>query len=164
MAGLGLIVAIGPGGVIGRGGDLPWHVPEDLAHFRRVTTGHAIIMGRKTHESIGRPLPKRRNIVVSRQSGLRLEGCDVAGSLDEAIRLAHEGGDPEPLVIGGARLYAEALPRATRLYITEIDRDVPEGDTFFPELDRGRFREVERRPGRSEGVTFVTLERRDPPP
>ncbi|MFW5877337.1 MAG: dihydrofolate reductase [Myxococcota bacterium] len=158
MPPLALIVAMARHRIIGRGNDLPWRVPEDLAHFRRVTTGHAIIMGRRTHESIGRPLPKRRNIVVTRQTDLRIDGCDVVHSLDEGIRLARQGGDDTPIVIGGAHLYAEALPRATRLYITEIDRDV-EGDVRFPAFDRTAFREVERRPGESPDVSFVTLER-----
>lgn len=158
MAPLGLIVAMARGGVIGRGNELPWHVPEDLAHFRRVTTGHAIIMGRRTHESIGRPLPKRRNIVVSRQPGLRIEGCDVVGSLEEGVALARAGGDPMPMVIGGAQLYALALPLATHLFITEIDREV-EGDTHFPELDRSQFTEVDRHPADTPDVAFITLKR-----
>lgn len=158
MEPLALIVAMARNRVIGRGNDLPWRVPEDLAHFRRVTTGHAILIGRKTHESIGRPLPNRRNIVVTRQPDLRIEGCDVVHSLDEGLRLAREGGEATPIVIGGAHLYAEALPRATRLHITEIDRDV-QGDVHFPAFDRTAFREVERRPGQSPDVTFVTLQR-----
>jgi dihydrofolate reductase len=156
---LGLIAAVARNGVIGRGNALPWHVPEDLKHFRRVTTGHAILMGRRTHESIGRPLPGRRNIVVSRQPDLRIEGCEVASRPEAAIDLAREGGDPMPMVIGGAALYRDALPLATHLFLTEIDRDV-EGDVFFPAFDRSAFDEVERRPGDTPDVAFVTLERR----
>jgi dihydrofolate reductase len=156
---LGLIAAVARNGVIGRGNALPWHVPEDLKHFRQVTTGHAILMGRRTHESIGRPLPGRRNIVVSRQPDLRIEGCEVAPSLEAAIGLARQGGDEMPMVIGGAAVYRDALPHATRLYLTEIDRDV-EGDVFFPSFDRDAFDEVERRPGGTPDVSFVTLERR----
>jgi dihydrofolate reductase len=156
---LGLIAAVARKGVIGRGNALPWHVPEDLQHFRQVTTGHAILRGRRTHESIGRPLPGRRNIVVSRQPGLRIEGCEVAPSLEAALDLARQGGDDMPMVIGGAALYRDALPHATRLFLTEIDRDV-EGDVFFPSFDRDAFDEVERRPGSSPDVAFVTLERR----
>jgi dihydrofolate reductase len=155
---IGIVVAMARGRVIGRGNDLPWHIPEDLQHFRRVTTGHAILMGRRTHESIGRPLPRRRNIVVSRQPHLRIDGCDVVGSLDEALRLARGGGDPMPMVIGGAALYREALPLATHLFVTEIDRDV-EGDVHFPDFDRTLYREEERRPGDTPDVTFVTLRR-----
>lgn len=160
---LAIIVAMARGRVIGRDNGLPWRVPEDMRYFVRVTTGHAVIMGRKTYESIGKPLRDRRNIVVSRRPDLRLPGCEVAHSLEQALRLAREGGDAEPIVIGGASLYAEALPMATRLYITEIDRDVEGGDAFFPPIDSCAFAEVERRPGQTPDVTFVTLERRPPP-
>jgi len=157
---LGLIVAMSSNRCIGRDGGLPWRIPEDLAHFRRTTTGHAIVMGRATHESIGRPLKRRRNIVVSRQPGLTIEGCEVAPSLDAALALARET-DEEPIVIGGATIYEQALPRVTRIHLTEIDRHV-DGDTFFPELDPSEWHEVERRPGAREGVSFVTLVRVDP--
>ena len=150
-----LVVAIAQNGVIGRDGGLPWHLPEDLRHFRRVTTGHAIIMGRKTWDSIGRPLPKRRSIVVSRQPALRLDGAEVAGSLDEALALAAQT-DPEPMVIGGASMYEAALPRADRIYLTEVLEDA-EGDVRFPLLDRSVWREIDRR--EIEGATFLTLER-----
>ena len=153
---LALIVAVARNGVIGRGGDLPWHLSEDLKHFKKTTSGHAIIMGRKTHESIGRALPKRRNIVVTR-SGATFEGCETAGSLDEAVALARTT-DPCPFVIGGASLYEEALPLATEIYLTTIDEDV-EGDTFFP-TDLPDFEEVERRPAETHGVTFRVLRRR----
>lgn len=158
MKPLGLVVAMARGRVIGRGNTLPWHVPEDLAHFRRLTTGHAILMGRRTHESIGRPLPHRRNIVISRQAGLHIEGCEVVSSLREAVTRGREGGDPMPMVIGGAAVYQEALPLVTHLYITEIDRDVA-GDVLFPEIDSAQFEEVERRRGEASDVTFVTLRR-----
>jgi dihydrofolate reductase len=155
LAPLGIIVAMSRNRVIGRDGGLPWHIPEDLKHFKRITTGHAIIMGRRTHESIGRPLPNRRNLVVSRREGLRVEGCEVFGSLDEAIARARET-DAEPIVIGGAEIYAQALPRATRIHLTLVDRDV-EGDVKFPEFDRSAWREIDRRDG--DGVTWLTLER-----
>ncbi len=155
---LGLVVAVGRGGVIGKGGTLPWHVREDLRHFKRVTTGHAVVMGRRTYESIGRPLPNRRCIVVSRAPDLRIEGCDVTHSVDEAIALARTT-DAMPMIIGGATVYAEALPQVTRIHLTEIDREVPGGDAFFPPIDRTVFRETKSHPGESEGVRFVTLER-----
>lgn len=142
--GLTLVVAhTVPGRVIGRDGGMPWHEPEDLKHFRAVTTGHAIIMGRKTWDSIGRPLPKRRNLVVSRQSGLTLVGAEVFPNLEAALEAAWTT-DEEPCVIGGGELYRQALPRATRAWITEIHRDLA-GDTFFPDLGSG-WREVEVRP------------------
>ena len=154
--GLVVIAAVSLNGVIGRDGDLPWHLPEDLRHFRRNTVGHAIIMGRKTWESIGRPLPRRRNIVVTRQRDLSIEGCEVVHSLDEALALAHQE-DAEPRVIGGASLYAEALPQATRLLLTEVQREV-DGDTFFPAWRPEDWRESERT--EADGLVFRTLERR----
>ena len=156
MASLALIVAVARNGVIGRSGDLPWHVSEDLKHFKKTTSGHAIIMGRKTHESIGRALPKRRNIVVTR-SGATFEGCETAGSLEEAIALARAT-DECPFIIGGASLYLEALPLATELHLTTIDKDV-EGDTYFP-TDLPEFEEVESQAGETPGVTFRLLRRR----
>jgi dihydrofolate reductase len=153
---LALVVAIADNAVIGKDGGLPWRIPEDLRHFKNVTMGHAVIMGRKTFESIGRVLPGRRFIVVSRRPGLTLEGCDVAPSLEDAIARARQT-DDEPRVIGGAAVYEAALPFATRIYLTEVHREV-DGDAFF-HLDRGGFREVARHAGETEGVEFVTLER-----
>ncbi len=130
---LGLIWAQARGGVIGREGRLPWHIPEDMAHFRRVTTGHPVIMGRVTWESIPdrfRPLPGRRNIVLSRRPGRALPGAEVVGSLAEALRLA---GDERAWVIGGGQVYAEALPLASVAEVTEVDVDVP-GDVHAPPL------------------------------
>ena len=153
---LTLVLAVSRNGVIGRGGQVPWHLPEDLKHFRRVTTGHAILMGRRTWDEVGKPLPNRRNIVISRKDGLHLEGAEVVPSLAEGIALARTT-DPEPCVIGGAEIYRLAWPLATRIFLTEVDRDV-EGDTHFT-VDRRGFRETERRPGETPGLTFVTLER-----
>lgn len=153
---LALVLAVSRNGVIGKDGKVPWYIPEDLKHFRRVTTGHAIIMGRRTWDEVKKPLPNRRNLVVSRKEGLTLPGAEVASTLEEAIALARTT-DPEPRVIGGAEIYRLALPLATKIYLTEVDRDV-EGDTFFT-VDRSGFRETERRPGEEPGVTFLTLER-----
>ncbi|HET6415471.1 MAG TPA: dihydrofolate reductase [Polyangiales bacterium] len=154
---LALIVAVARKGVIGKDGGLPWHVSEDLKHFKATTSGHAIIMGRKTYDSIGRPLPKRRNIVVTRRIGAEIPGCEVAGSLDEALALARTS-DPCPFIIGGASLYEEALPIATELYMTTIDENV-EGDTYFPE-DLPDFEEVEARAGQTSGIVFRVLKRK----
>ena len=153
---LSLIVAASLDGVIGRDGGMPWHLPEDLKHFRRTTTGHTIIMGRKTWDSIGRPLPRRRNVVVTRQQGLKIPGCDVVHSLEEAIAVARSADDPEPMVIGGATLYEAALPLATRVYLTRVLQHV-DGDTWFPELDPTEWEETSRRDG--DGVVFLTLDR-----
>lgn len=154
---LALVVAVASNGVIGRNGGLPWRIPEDLKHFRRVTTGHAVIMGRKTWESIGKPLANRRNIVITRTPGYAAEGAEVVASIDEAIARARET-DEEPRVIGGAEIYRATLPIATRLFLTEVHRDV-EGDASFPPFDRAEWREVERRAGEDETVQYVTLER-----
>ena len=157
LAPLALIVAVARNGVIGKDGALPWHVSEDLKHFKKTTTGHVVIMGRNTHDSIGRALPGRRNIVVTRTVGAIFPGCEAANSLEEAIALARTT-DNCPFIIGGASLYEEALPFATELHLTTIDEDV-EGDTYFPE-DLSAFEEVESRPGETPGVVFKVLRRR----
>ncbi|MEO7328951.1 MAG: dihydrofolate reductase [Minicystis sp.] len=151
-----LVLALGANGVLGKDGKVPWRIPQDLKHFRNVTTGHAILMGRKTWDEVGKPLPNRRNIVISRDPSLTLPGAEVARSLEEALALARSS-DPEPRVIGGAEIYRLALPLATKILLTEVDRDV-EGDTYF-HLDRSGFRETERRVGEEPDVQFVTLER-----
>lgn len=122
------IVAVSENGVIGRAGDLPWHLPEDLKRFKRLTLGHTIIMGRKTWVSIGRVLPGRRSVVLTRTAGFAPEGATVVGSLDEALAF----GEDEVFVIGGASLFAEALPRADCIHLTRVHARI-EGDTFFPE-------------------------------
>jgi dihydrofolate reductase len=157
-----LIVARARNGVIGRDGTLPWRLPEDLAHFKRTTMGHPVVMGRRTWESIGRPLPGRRSIVVSRQPGFAAAGAEVAPSLEAALALC--AGASEVFVIGGARLYAEALPEADRLIVTEIDADF-EGDTHWPAPDPAEWQQAarEHRPAteaRPFGIDFVTYLRR----
>jgi dihydrofolate reductase len=155
---LTMIAAVAKNKVIGNKNQLPWRVPEDLKFFKAQTTGHAIVMGKKTYDSTGKPLPNRRNIVVSR-SAATIEGAEVCGTIDEAIARARET-DPEPFIIGGAEIYRIAMPFATRILITEIDQ-TPEGDAFFPEIDPAQFKETERRAGETPGVTFVTYERAD---
>ncbi|MFZ5443008.1 MAG: dihydrofolate reductase [Myxococcota bacterium] len=155
MRSLALIVAMAKHRAIGLRDALPWHVPEDLKRFKALTMGHAILMGRKTHQSIGRPLPGRRNVVISR-TATGFAGCETAPSLERALELVVD--DPMPFVIGGAQLYAEALPRVTHLFLTELDREV-EADTFFPELEPAAWREVQREAGVTPGVTFVDLVR-----
>jgi dihydrofolate reductase len=151
-----LIVAMTPDRVIGVGGGLPWRIPEDLRHFKATTMGHAIVMGRKTFDEVGRPLPGRRNIVITRQA-IAIPDVEVARSLDDAVELARTT-DPEPYVVGGAEIYRLALPVATRLVVTWVDRKV-EGDTHFPAVDWSEWREVERRAGEEPGVAFVWYER-----
>jgi len=138
-----LIVAASENGCIGRDGDLPWRLPEDLKRFKLLTLGHPIIMGRKTYESIGRPLPGRENIVVTRQLGYPAPGCIVVGSLQEAINTAAESGAVEAFVIGGASLYAEALPLAHTLQLTRVRADVA-GDVHLPAIPWHAFRCVAR--------------------
>ncbi len=157
MRPLELVVAISRNRCIGKDGALPWRIPEDMKRFRSITEGHAVIMGRKTHTSIGKPLVERRNIVVSRQPGLALPGCEVVPSFADAAQIARDT-DPCPMVIGGAQVYEAALPRVTRIHLTEVDRDV-DGDTFFPPLVPGQWQETDRRPAETAGVSFVTLER-----
>lgn len=127
-----LVVAVARGGVIGRDGALPWHLPADLAHFRRLTLGRAVIMGRATFESIGRPLPQRLNIVLSRRQGFTAPGVGVVSSLAQAYRLAAAHGGPA-MVIGGAAVYVQTLADAGTVELTEVHADLP-GDTHFPPL------------------------------
>jgi dihydrofolate reductase len=158
---LSLIVAYDRSRAIGRDGALPWRLPEDMAHFKRTTLGHPVVMGRKTWDSLGRPLPGRRNLVVSRNPALTPAGAEVFGSLDAALTAC--GTAPEVFVIGGGQLYAQALPRADQVLATEIDADFG-GDTFFPTLSPP-FVETRREPyppagGRSFGFAIVSYERR----
>lgn len=155
-----LVAAVSRDLCIGRAGALPWHLPEDLKRFRALTTGHAIVMGRKTFDSIGRPLPNRRSIVISRSPGFAPPGVEVAASLDAALELALAG-DAEPKVIGGGEIYRLALPRASRLFITWVDQDVADCDTRFPEF-RDAFTLVSSEPGTTPGVTFAEYHRNPP--
>lgn len=145
-----IVVAMGSDGVIGVDGDMPWHLPADLAHFKRATLGHPMIMGRKTYESIGRPLPGRTTIVVTGQPDWSAEGVQVAASfgqaLDEALAL-----DPDVFVVGGAQIYAEALGHGVvdRLVVTHIDA-APAGDTYFPDLNWSEWKVTEQEPHKGD--------------
>ncbi len=160
-----LVVAVARNGVIGRGNQLPWKLPADMAYFKRVTMGHPVVMGRRTWESIGKPLPGRHNIVVTRNAAFQAPGATVVGSLEEAWKAA--GDAPEVAVIGGTSLFAESLPVADRIHLTEVEADV-EGDTWFPEFDRDEWveREVQRHPADERHqypFRIVVLERRKAP-
>ena len=166
-----LMVAVAANGVIGRENALPWHLPEDLRHFRRTTLGKPVVMGGKTFESIGRPLPGRPNIVVTGTPGWQAEGVTVTDSVPAALDLARElaraAGVDELVVIGGAMIYAAALPLAQRLYVTEVHADV-EGDTWFPPVDRADWQEMQREelPASEDNqyaYAFVCFERRSAP-
>ena len=156
---LNLIVAVDAQLGIGVNNTLPWHLKEDLAHFKRVTTGHPIIMGRKTFDSIGRPLPNRRNIVITRNHAWKHEGVEVASSLDAALKLVD--GVPS-YIIGGAQIFIEALPRAERLVVTHLDKTF-HCDTFFPAIDPSLWQAVEREQHHSDengcDYAFVTYQR-----
>jgi dihydrofolate reductase len=162
---LTLVAAVARNGVIGRDNDMPWRLPEDLKHFRRVTLGAPVIMGRRTWDSLPaafKPLPGRRNVVITRNPGWHADGAEAAASLDEALRRLDA--EPAAFVVGGAQLYAQALERADELVLTEIDRDF-EGDTRFPGYDRGRFAEVARETHRAAppndfDFAFVTYRRK----
>ena len=163
MSGLTIVVAVGTGGVIGRDGDLPWRIREDLRHFKRITMGHTIIMGRRTWDSIGRPLPGRQSVVITRNRDFDAPGAVVVHSLEDAIQQARANGDAAPCIIGGASIYAAALPRAARVEWTEVDQAV-DGDTFFPDWDRSGWVETARVAGQTPGVTFCTWQRRPAAP
>ena len=167
MTGLAIIVAAAENGVIGRNNGLPWHLPEDLRYFKRVTMGKPIVMGRKTFESIGRPLPGRSNIVISRNAEFSASGVQVVASLDEALaladKIAHMDGAAEVVVIGGAEIYQLAMPLADRLYITEVHASV-EGDAMLPPIHWPDWREISRElhaasAGNPFDYSFVVYER-----
>ena len=160
MTQLSTIVAIANNRVIGINNTLPWHLPEDLKRFRALTTGHHIIMGRKTYESLGRLLPGRTTVIVTRNQDYKVAGALVANSLQDAI--AQSKGDDEAFLIGGAELYQDGLKLSDKLYITEIDLDVA-GDAYFPEFDRSDWQEIAREAHVSEkGLKFsyVTYQRK----
>jgi dihydrofolate reductase len=136
---ISLIVAVSTNNVIGVHGELPWHISEDLRRFRELTTGKTLVMGRKTFDSIGQPLPKRRNIVITRDPEFTAPGCDIAASPDAAIEAAGES--TEIMVIGGSQIYAAFLPRARRIYLTRIHAHI-DGDTYFAALDEADWKLV----------------------
>jgi dihydrofolate reductase len=164
MTTLSLVLARASNGVIGKNNVLPWRLPQDMAHFKKVTLGKPVIMGRKTWDSLPakfRPLPGRRNIVITRDGSWQQAGAERATSLLEAMQRCQ--GEAEACIIGGAQIYVEALPLARRVYLTEIDHPF-EGDTYFPALDAQQWREARRETHRSEGppafdFSFVVYER-----
>lgn len=158
---ISLIVAAATNNVIGRDGELPWHLSEDLRRFKRLTTGKPIVMGRLTYDSIGKPLPDRRNIIISSQDGLEIEGCEVVATPDDALGLA--AGTAEIMVIGGGKVFAEMLPRADRIYMTRV-HTVLDGDTFFPEISTDEWQVVEQEDfpadnSREFSFSFITFDR-----
>lgn len=158
---ISIIVAIAKNGVIGDKNTLLWHLREDMIHFRTITSGHPVVMGRKTYDSIGRPLPKRTNVVITRDTELQIEGCTMAHSLAEAVEMFDSS--EEVFIIGGAQIYSQAMPIADRLYLTIIDKEY-EGDSSFPEIDYNSWRQIscekfERGEEFEYPFSFITLER-----
>ncbi len=159
---LSLLAAIGENRVIGVDNSMPWHLPADFKYFKATTLGNPIIMGRKTWDSLGRPLPGRLNLVVSRQTGLQLEGAEVFASLEAAVERAQawaqEQGVSEVMLIGGAQLYSQGLADADRLYLTRVGLS-PEGDAWFPEFDQAQWRLVSEEPhGAADGKPAFSFE------
>lgn len=161
MSRIAFVVAHDRRRVMGKDNRLPWRLPDDMRHVRQLTIGKPVIMGRRTWESIGRPLPERTNIVLTRDGSFRCDGCLVARTLEEALALAGEV--PEVIVFGGAAVFAAFLPRTDRIYLTEVEAEVA-GDTYFPALDPRAWREVARRRHPADrrhpyAFSFVTLDR-----
>lgn len=157
------IVAVANNGVIGDGEDIPWRLSSDLKYFKRTTLGHHIIMGRKTFDSIGKPLPKRTNIVLTRNPFFRVTGTIVAHSLEEALQIAQDNGETEVFIIGGGFIYREALDYCDKIYLTEVSANPP-GEITFPDLDPQQWRELSREEhcaGERDDYdfSFVVLER-----
>ena len=160
---LSLIVAMDKNRVIGLENKLPWSLPADLKRFKQLTSGHHVVMGRKTFESIGKPLPGRTNVIITRQPDYKVDGCTIVHSLDAA--LAATKGDDEAFIIGGADLYAQALPLVDRIYITEVDLKVAGGDAHFPVVDLTGWNVVakivcEADDKNSFGYTYMTYSRK----
>ncbi len=158
---ISLIAAMANNNVIGNNGKMPWHLPVDLKRVKALTLGKPIIMGRKTYESIGKPLPGRMNIIISRQTNLSLEGCTVVTDLDEAITAASTSEADEAIIFGGSQIYQLAMPQVTTMYLTLIEKDYP-GDTFFPEWNENEWQQTENEAFSTSDFTyrFLTLVRR----
>ncbi|MFT5915848.1 MAG: dihydrofolate reductase [Bacteroidia bacterium] len=160
-----LIVAVAENGVIGKNNELPWRLSADLKHFKRITTGHHIIMGRKTFASIGKPLPNRTSVIITRQLDYEQEGCLVANSIEQAIELAKQNGDTEAFIIGGGQIYESSLELGDKIYLTRVHAEI-EGDAFFPKLDSEKWEEISREKHEADeknqfDYSFVELEMKD---
>ena len=163
---LSIIAALSSNNVIGRNNDIPWRQSTDLKRLKALTMGHHLIMGRKTYESVGRPLPGRTTVVITRQSDYAPEGVTVVQTLEDALRVAREAGDVEPFIAGGAEIFALAMHRADRMYLTRVHANIVDGDTFFPHVSEDEWEEVERSATHPADArhrypfTFITYERR----
>lgn len=158
---ISIIVAVSENNVIGKQGQIPWHSPEDLKHFKTTTVGHHILMGRRTHESIGKPLANRTNLILTRDEKFKPEGCLVFQELGDAIRFARDKKEDELFIVGGEQIYKFTLPIVERIYLTEVKRTF-DGDTYFPEIDEEKWRELSREEhlDLEPPLIFRTLERR----
>lgn len=156
---LSLIAAASENGVIGKGMTLPWDLPAELRYFRDTTKGKPVIMGRKTYDSIGRPMPGRHNIVVTRHTDRIIEGCDTVGSIEEAVELAGKDGVEEAFIIGGEQIYRLAMPLADRMYLTRVHTRIEDGEAFFPPFDLSEWREIkhEEHPSDPENPIAYTI-------
>ncbi|HEY2580573.1 MAG TPA: dihydrofolate reductase [Mucilaginibacter sp.] len=155
-----IVVAISENHVIGKDNKLLWHLPNDLKHFKDITTGHTIIMGRKTYESVGKPLPRRRNIIITRQS-IAIEGCEVVNSIEAALALC--ASENEVFIVGGAEIYKQSIHLTNRIYLTIVHKQF-DGDSFFPELNKNEWKEVSHEDHEPDDknrlpYSFITLER-----
>lgn len=153
MTTISLIAAIGQNNELGNNNQLPWHLSADLKYFREQTKGKPVIMGRKTYDSIGRPLPQRENIIISRNQSLKIEGCHCCTSIEEALSLAKTFTQDEIMVIGGGEIYKIALPLANKLYLTEVKKQV-KADAYFPAIDKSLWQEKSRLPQEENGIHF----------
>jgi len=158
---ISIIVAIAQNHAIGKDNKLLWHLPNDLKYFKTKTSGHTVIMGRKTFDSVGKPLPKRRNIVITRQQ-IKIDGCEVVSSLEDALALCQT--EDEVFIVGGAEIYRQAMAVTDRIYVTIIHQDF-DGDTYFPEIEQSIWKETEREDHQPDEknklpYSFITLERR----
>jgi len=158
---INIVVAIAANHAIGKNNKLLWHLPKDLKHFKELTTGHTVIMGRKTFDSVGRPLPNRRNIVITRQD-IQIDGCEVVNSLEAALALG--AGEAELDIVGGAEIYKQAMPLTNFIYLTIVHQDF-EADTFFPEINEEEWLEISREDHQPDEkhafpFSFITLKRR----
>ena len=162
MMKISVIVAVSDNGVIGKDGHLPWHLSQDLKRFKAITTGHHVLLGRKNYEDIGRPLPNRVNLVLSRNENFEAPGCIVVRDMEQALKIAEQSGEEELFIIGGASVYERAMPKSTKLYLTKVHAEI-DGDVKMPTLGEGWKLLSEEHIGKSEkddyGTTFQVLER-----
>ena len=157
---ISVVVAIAANNAIGKDNQLLWRLPNDLKHFKEITSGHTIIMGRKTYDSVGKPLPNRRNIIITRQN-IIIEGCEVVNSLDAALALCDD--EPEVFIVGGAEIYKQAMNATDRIYLTIVHQNF-DGDTYFPEIKKDEWKETDREDHQTDekhqfSYSFITLER-----